>query len=141
AAPNAADVRSLESALVRLYAAKKRHEPGARTACQDYEVALAEKRAIDDQKVGVKEKLDNDTREVIGLYEQTINKLLDDFQAGFRLTGTTHGYPGGVAGATYQILINETAVDLGGPDTPVDTPSFKNTLSSGDKSTLALAIF
>lgn len=74
-------------------------------------------------------------------YEQTINRLLDDFNAGFRITGTRHGYPGGVASSSYQILINDTAVDLGDERTPLDRPSFRNTLSSGDKSTLALAFF
>jgi wobble nucleotide-excising tRNase len=38
-------------------------------------------------------------------------------------------------------VINQNAVDLGDPQTPPDRPSFKNTLSAGDKSTLALAFF
>jgi wobble nucleotide-excising tRNase len=38
-------------------------------------------------------------------------------------------------------LINQNAVDLGDLTTPVDRPSFKNTLSAGDRSTLALAFF
>jgi wobble nucleotide-excising tRNase len=32
-------------------------------------------------------------------------------------------------------------VDIGDPATPLDRPSFKNTLSSGDRTTLALALF
>jgi len=78
---------------------------------------------------------------VIGRYEQAINRLLDEFNAGFRITGTKHGYPGGVASSSYQILINETPVELGDSQSPLDKPSFRNTLSSGDKSTLALAFF
>jgi len=141
AATGAADIRSIEGALTRLRATKRRHEPDAKAACQDYKATVAAKRAIDDQKASVKEKLDDYTQVVIGRYEQTINRLLDDFQAGFLITGTKHGYPGGIASSTYQILINDTAVDLGGSNTPVDRPSFKNTLSSGDKSTLALVFF
>lgn len=49
--------------------------------------------------------------------------------------------PGGVASSTYQILINNTPVDLGDADTPLDRPSFRNTLSAGGRSTLALAFF
>jgi wobble nucleotide-excising tRNase len=86
-------------------------------------------------------KLDEYTKQVIGLYEETINNLLDDFQAGFRITGTKHIYPGGVPSSSFQIVINGTTVDLGDAGTPIDTPSFRNTLSSGDKSTLALAFF
>ena len=39
------------------------------------------------------------------------------------------------------MVINDTAVEMGSGDTPLDEPSFRNTLSSGDKSTLALAFF
>jgi wobble nucleotide-excising tRNase len=141
AATAAADARTVESALTRLRATKKRHEPDARAACHDYESAQAEKKAFEDQKEDAKKKLDDHTEQVIGRYEQTINRLLDDFNAGFRITGTRHGYPGGVASSSYQILINDTAVDLGDERTPLDRPSFRNTLSSGDKSTLALAFF
>jgi len=67
--------------------------------------------------------------------------LLADFQAGFSITGTSHGYRGGVPSSNYQILINNTPVDLGDSKTPLDEPSFRNTLSAGDRSTLALAFF
>ena len=43
--------------------------------------------------------------------------------------------------SSYQILINATPVELGDDKTPLDKPSFRNTLSSGDRSTLALAFF
>lgn len=46
-----------------------------------------------------------------------------------------------MATSSYQIVINATAVDLGDGKTPSNKPSFKNTLSSGDRSTLALAFF
>jgi wobble nucleotide-excising tRNase len=137
----ATNVGDVENALTLLRAVKTRHEPSARAACQALQNAQAAKKAIEDRKTNLKERLDEYTREVIGCYEQTVNGFLDDFQAGFRLTGTTHGYPGGVASSSYQILINETAVDLGGLNTPSDRPSFSNTLSSGDRSTLALAFF
>lgn len=141
AATAAADVRTVKSALTRLRATKKRYEPDARSACRDYESAQAEKKTLEEKKEGVKRKLDGYTKQVMGRYEQTINRLLDHFNAGFRIIRTRHGYPGGVASCSYQILINDTAVDLGDERTPLDRPSFRNTLSSGDKSTLALALF
>src|SRR3972149_3076103 len=104
---------------MRLRVTKKRHEPDARAACHTYESAQAEKKALEDQKEAVRRKLDEYTKQVIGRYEQTINRLLDDFNAGFRITGTRHGYPGGVASSSYQILINDTAVDLGDSNTPL----------------------
>ncbi len=70
-----------------------------------------------------------------------INQYLDAFNAEFAITETKHCYPGGVASSTYQIVINNTAVDVGDGKTPGNMPSFKNTLSAGDRSTLALAFF
>jgi wobble nucleotide-excising tRNase len=140
-ATEAADIRTVESALSRLRATKKRYEPNAITTCQVYKAAVAAKKNIEDQKAIVKEHLDKYTLEAIGSYEQAINRLLNDFQAGFQITETKHGYPGGIASSSYQILINETSIELGDSSTPLDRPSFKNTLSSGDKSTLALAFF
>ena len=140
-ATGAADVRTVEAALARLRAIKTRHEPDAGKACDELILAQLEKTAIEENKAAVRKQLDEHTETVIGRYEQTINQLLDDFNAGFRITGTKHGYPGGVASSTYQILINNTPVDLGDADTPLDRPSFRNTLSAGDRSTLALAFF
>jgi wobble nucleotide-excising tRNase len=70
-----------------------------------------------------------------------MNEHLDNFNAGFRIAETTHTYPGGVATSSYQLVINKTRVDIGDGRTPLDRPSFKNTLSGGDRSTLALAFF
>jgi wobble nucleotide-excising tRNase len=48
---------------------------------------------------------------------------------------------GGVATSSYQIVIEATHVDLGDSKTTIDKPSFRNTLSAGDRTTLALAFF
>ena len=137
----ATDITTIEAALVTLRLTKKRHEPEVKTACEKYQAAVAEKGRIEEQKAAAKDKLDKHTKTVLGKYEQTINRLLGDFHAGFSITKTEHGYPGGVASSSYQILINATPVELGNDKTPLDKPSFRNTLSSGDRSTLALAFF
>lgn len=140
-ATGAADIKIVEAALASLRLTKKRHELEVKKACDEYRQAQAEKAKIEDDKASVRKKLDEYTEKVIGKYEQTINRLLNDFNAGFRITQTKHAYPGGVASSSYQILINSTPVELGDDKTPLDRPSFRNTLSSGDKSTLALAFF
>jgi len=136
-----ADVSGAERTLRHLHATKTRYEPNVIAECQAFETALAEKNALEEQKETARSRLDEYTTEVIGRYESTINRLLADFQAGFRVTQTKHAYPGGVPSSSFQILINNTAVDVGDAETPLDRPSFRNTLSSGDKSTLALAFF
>jgi hypothetical protein len=83
------------------------------------------------------EQLDAHTQRVITQYGQSINGYLERINAGFRITSPTHTYRGGPPSTSYQILINQNAVDLGDAATPADKPSFKNTLSAGDRSTLA----
>jgi wobble nucleotide-excising tRNase len=137
----AADAKTVEATLAQLHLTKKRHEADVKQQCDAYQAAVATKADIEQQKDATRDKLDEYTKKVIGKYEQSINRLLGDFHAGFTITKTEHGYPGGVASSSYQILINGTPVDLGDENTPLDKPSFRNTLSAGDKSTLALAFF
>ena len=141
AATGEADIRTIEATLDRLRLTKKRYEPEVTTACEEYQAALKAKAKIEEQKAAAKDKLDKHTKMFIGKYEQTINRLLSDFHTGFSITKTKHGYPGGIASSSYQILINDTPVELGDGKTPPGQPSFRNTLSSGDRSTLALAFF
>jgi wobble nucleotide-excising tRNase len=141
AAAGSADVRAVEDALRHLLAVKARYQPSAIVACEALDNATKEKKSLEDDKASARARLDEYTKQVIGRYEKTINDLLDDFQAGFRITETKHAYPGGVPSSSFQILINDIPVDLGDASTPLDTPSFRNTLSSGDRNTLALAFF
>jgi wobble nucleotide-excising tRNase len=127
--------------LQRLKAIKTRQSEVCSKTCADHAAETNKKELLEDKKLAAKEKLERHTETVISLYEKTINKLLSDFQAGFRITGTKHAYPGGVPSSDFQILINDTPVNLGDGKTPLNIPSFRNTLSSGDKSTLALAFF
>jgi len=132
---------TVERELFRLRATKKRGESAVGHECTSYINDLATKKQGEERKAAVREQLDQHTGEVIERYQVTINQLLSDFQAGFAITGTSHDYRGGVPSSNYQILINNTPVDLGDARTPLGQPSFRNTLSAGDKSTLALAFF
>jgi wobble nucleotide-excising tRNase len=127
--------------LQTLKAIEARQEEQCSKACKEHAEGLKNKEHLEERKTAAKKKLEEHTETVIELYEKTINKLLADFQAGFRITGTTQVYPGGVPSSDFQILINEVPVSLGDSKTPLSIPSFRNTLSAGDKSTLALAFF
>jgi wobble nucleotide-excising tRNase len=63
------------------------------------------------------------------------------FGASFRIENTHGRYTGGTPSSAYHLVINDAQVELGDASTPLDRPSFKNTVSAGDKSTLALAFF
>lgn len=137
----AADVQSAVAELERLKFVKRRHTDPVSGLCAEHAQLTAEKEAMEVRKTEVREKLDQHTKSVMEPYEQRINHYLDAFNAGFRITETKHGYPGGTAASSYQLVINDTAIDVGDARTQPDQPSFKNTLSSGDRTTLALAFF
>ena len=136
-----ADARVVTNALAGLKAQKTRHTEEVRALCAAEERLQAEKGTLNREKAQAREELDAYTQRVIAHYGQSINRYLDRINAGFRITTPTHSYRGGTPSTNYQIVINQNAVDLGDGGTPPDRPSFRNTLSSGDKSTLALAFF
>ncbi len=141
AAIETADLKAAEAALSQLRAIKKRHDAKTVTACEAYRQLMAQKEKIDLDKAAVREKLDACSAKMVGPYETRINEYLDAFNAGFRITETKHVYSGGMVSSSYQLVINKTTIDLGDGKTPGHRPNFKNTLSAGDRSTLALAFF
>jgi wobble nucleotide-excising tRNase len=140
-ATQAADLTVIAARLSALQAQKARHTPEVIALCEGEIGLQREKMRLEEEKVAVRERLDTHTTQVIALYGNSINRYLERINAGFRITVPVHTYRGGTPSTSYQIVINQTAVDLGDADTPASRPSFRNTLSSGDKSTLALAFF
>jgi wobble nucleotide-excising tRNase len=141
AATHAGDLTAAETELARLKAIQTRHRADVSALCAAHIKLSGEKDAIEARKEAIRNQLDAHTKTVVKPYEQLINDYLAAFNAGFTITETKHAYPGGVATSSYQLVINETAIDLGDSRTPGDRPSFKNTLSAGDRTTLALAFF
>jgi wobble nucleotide-excising tRNase len=127
--------------LNSLLSVKKRFEVPADEACRRYSEAVASKTVVEEEKAAARKKLDLYCEKVFAQYEKRINELLDIFGAGFRIGETKTSLAGGTVSSSFQIIINKVAVDLGGPDTPKAKACFRNTLSSGDRSTLALAFF
>jgi len=136
-----ANVRDAENSLARLQSQRARHTEEGRALCATDERLQGEKTALENEKTRAREQLDTHTQRVIAQYGHSINRYLERTNAGFRITTPTHTYRGGTPSTSYQIVINQNTVDLGDAATPVDRPSFRNTLSAGDKSTLALAFF
>lgn len=138
---DATDVATVEAELSLLNAQKMRHTQKVNIDCKAYKNLLADKKDLERQKETSRSQLDQHTETVIKEYGQSINRYLELFNTGFQIVGPTYDYRGRIPSSRYKILINETPVELGGLDTPLSEPSFKNTLSSGDRRTLALAFF
>lgn len=137
----AANIDAATAELTRRKAIKVRHTTQVAELCSDHVRLTAEKAGIDTQRERIRGELNTHTTAVLKPYERRINDYLDAFNADFKIAETGHGYPGGTAASTYRLVINERAVDIGDGRTPSNRPSFKNTLSAGDRTTLALAFF
>jgi len=135
------DLTSEKRELTLLEATKRRHEPAIDAACQAYQQSVDGKAQLDAQKRSAKDRLDQYCATVLQTYQQSINDYLDQFNTGFRIANTRHQYTGGTPSSQFQIVINDTSVDLGGTNTSAGTPCFRTALSSGDRSALALAFF
>jgi wobble nucleotide-excising tRNase len=135
------DLKAAESELSRLKAIQIRHRDDVAQVCNSHAVLWREKSEIDARKGVVRTQLDEHTRTVVKPYERRINYYLEAFNAGFSIAETKHAYPGGVATSSYQIVIHDIAFAIGDSETPAEQPSFKNTLSAGDRTTLAFAFF
>lgn len=130
-----------ERELAALCARKSRFEPAVHDASEKFKTASLSKLHFDDEKKRIRLKLDVYSETVLNMYKTVINSYLKRFKAGFHIDRVKIEYSGRVPNSTFSIIINDTAVDVGSADTPINQPSFRNTLSSGERSTLALAFF
>lgn len=131
----------VEKELQALNVVKLRYAAKVKPLCDEYQKLTLEKVKLDADKDAAKLALDAHADTMIKDYQTTINNILVGFGAGFSLTNSKKTYIGGKPTSAYQILINNHPVDLGDGTTPIGQPSFRTTLSAGDKSTLALAFF
>jgi len=136
-----ARVAQVVAELESLRAQKMRHVAPAKQDCERYIKYQNEKVGLESKKAEVKRQLDEHTQSVISKYGAAINHYLERLNVGFRISTPTHTYKGGSASCNYRVVINGTPVELGDDGTPLDQASFKNTLSAGDRTTLALAFF
>ena len=127
--------------VARFKAVKARHEPETVSRCGEYMRERAAKEATEQQRDRTRTALEQHRASVFPGYQTAINLYLPKFNAGFRLDSVTFANTRGGPTCTYNLLINNTSVPVGGADPAPGEPSFRNTLSAGDRNTLALAFF
>jgi len=134
-------VKTLRAKTDQLTVNKKRFDPAVSSACDLYLRIAKIKSRLENKKNQTKEQLDKYCEQTIEVYEKSINKYLDKFNAEFRIVNTSYDYRGGTPRSLFQIQINNRAIDIGDSRTPLGTPCFKTALSAGDRNALALAFF
>ena len=137
----AADLNALQSDLARLRAIRSRHSPELSPLCDDYQTERDTKVTAEAARDAARVALDNYRTNIFPTYQDAINEYLRRFNAGFRLTGVTSQNTRGGSSCVYSVMINNQAVPVTAAAPAPGRPSFKNTLSAGDRNTLALAIF
>ncbi len=134
------DKAALEVALKELESIKKRHTPQVQALANSYTALVAEKNTHVAAKDKKKEELDAYDSAVLPKYHDAINTYLAQFGAGFRLMKSEKTYQGKVPQWIYTIEVNKHPVDVT-KKAGNGEPSFQSVMSTGDRSTLALAFF
>lgn len=135
------DIASLQVALAKEKEIKKRFEPEWKRLATDYPVAKKEADDLVNQKNAKQKELETYSKTIFDTYQKRINELLATLGTDFTITGLI-GKTDARANESYSdfgVLILEQTVPLATRQD--DVPCFKNTLSEGDKSTLAFAFF
>lgn len=135
----AGDAAAIASDLARLQATRARHTPEIAPRCDEYLAEKAAKAQTERQREQVREQLDHYRQNVFPAYETAVNLYLQRFNAGFRLGNVAVANTRAGPACNYSVVINNTPVTIGAAGAA--GPSFRNTLSSGDRNTLALAFF
>lgn len=133
-----ANVATLTADLAKLKAVKERHTPEIASRCQAYLDEKSQKRITEGLRKQAREALETYRTSVFPAYEVLINDYLTKFNAGFRLQSVTSVNTRSGSSCNYSVLINNVPVSITGGTVG---PSFRNTLSSGDRNALALAFF
>lgn len=135
------DINSIRQALAKEREIEKRFKPEWKKWATDYPVAKKDANDLLAKKDAKQKELEDYSKTIFGIYQKRINQLLSTLGADFTITDLT-GKTDARANESYTdfgFLILEKKVPL--TVRLDDAACFKNTLSEGDKSTLAFAFF
>ncbi len=130
---------ALEADLNGFKAIKSRYNDAVSALCDDYLVEVTLKTETEEERAQARTALDQYREQVFPQYQEAINRYLVKFNAGYRLENVSSVNNRGGSSCSYSVLIENASVPL--RSNQVGQPSFKTTLSSGDRNALALAFF
>ena len=133
-----ANVATLTAGLAKLKAIEARHSPQILPLCQAYLAEKAAKTITIESRDQARKALDNYRQKVFPKYECATNSYLAKFNSGFRIANACSLNTRTGSTCNYNVLIDNRPVEL---TSKTGGPSFRSTLSAGDRNTLALAFF
>ena len=137
------NVEDILTNLERLKATKARFSLEVAPLCDDYQQEKGSKTNTETKRDEVRKALEEYRTDVFPKVQDGVNSYLQRFNAGFRIDKLVASNIGSGSGSTstYNVVINDTAIAVKhAKDTPGE-PSFRNSMSAGDRNTLALALF
>lgn len=132
-----ANIAALTADLQNFVRVRTRHTDPIAGLCTAYLAEKQAKTATEALRDQARNALDQYRQRVFPAYQNAINDYLGRFNAGFRLGAVASVNNRSGSSANYNVVINNTPVSL----TTENGPAFRNTLSAGDRNTLALAFF
>jgi wobble nucleotide-excising tRNase len=131
-----------ETQVARLEAIERRHDAETANKCAALLDAKVLKLSHEEKKEEARAALNEHRKKVFGKYQTTINYFLLKFNADFRIDALKPSDAGGVTSSGYEFVVNKARIGLTAPRAgAAPQPSFGTALSSGDRTTLALAFF
>lgn len=135
------DVGAAKLRLERLTATRNRGLPEVEHLCTEYMDAQRAKRVTEEVRDNARQRLDQFRADAFPSYQRALNHYLGRFGAGFGVQGISPADTRGGPTCNYELIINNVSVPVSGGLSAVGEVAFKNTLSSGDRNTLALSFF
>lgn len=140
-ATRAGNTQAPDNEVKRLKATKARHTPENIRLCDAYTTAVRAKEQAETDKAAAQQALNAHRDTVLPAYQTAINSYLARFNAGFSIEQVQPQNTPGRPSCTYQLVVNAHRVAVASGNVAAGAPSFKNTMSAGDRNTLALAFF
>lgn len=118
-----------------------RHDAGVQKRVDSYFRARKRNERARKTRDYIQNKLKQVNKSSATHYHNRVNHYLERFSASFIISKITNSMHGNSGQVDYGLLIKGETVIRGRGRQPEAIPSFRNTLSAGDKSTLAFAFF
>jgi len=132
---------ALAADVARLKATKARHTAPTAALCQEYLDEEEAKARTEQARDRARADLERYRATIFPAYQAAVNEYLRRFNAGFRLDSVASANTRAGSACNYTIVINASPVPVDGSEAVTGEPSFRSTLSSGDRNALALAFF
>jgi hypothetical protein len=120
---------------------RRRHDPGVQTRIDAMLLARSRDTRARRIRTLVQDRLKKVNQAAAEHYHERVNHYLERFGATFRISKISNSMGGNLGSVDYGLIVRGHPVSRGRKGATDAEPTFKNTLSTGDKSTLGFAFF